>query len=254
MVHRHRAHHSTRQCAYSSWRAWRHRFPALLRSGGRGLIPAPDFLAAQVRIFDLCKKAPRPPGRGLGNPSPATCSHRIHVSILPGNALLWQAPCSRHRLASWRAHDRGPALEPTEFGLARGCAPPRRNRQRPCSQHARSTHHDHGQMSPWIGSSTSRLAFRRRPRLEAGSARAGYCKSPRGDNEQALRTGLASGGSTPTRCWGHSHVPQRLGRDPLTCLPESVRRCTCRTTQRAFPEWTAAFSSRDMPEHALNPT
>jgi len=93
-------------------------FPALLRSGGRGLIPAPDFLAAQVRIFDLWQE---------GSEASRAEAWAIHRRILPAIVFMSRSLpgmlCYGKRLFAAQAgivawHDRGPALEPTEFGLA----------------------------------------------------------------------------------------------------------------------------------------
>lgn len=92
-------------------------FPALLRSGGRGLIPAPDFLAAQVRIFELWES---------GTDAAREEAWAIHRQILPAIVFMSRSLpgmlCYGKRLFAAQAGispigDRPPALAPTEFGL-----------------------------------------------------------------------------------------------------------------------------------------
>jgi 2-keto-3-deoxy-L-arabinonate dehydratase len=93
-------------------------FPALLRSGGRGLIPAPDFLAPQVRMFDLWT---------TGEAAARAEAEAIHRAILPAIVFMSRTVpgmlCYGKRLFARQAgigavHDRGPALAPTAFGMA----------------------------------------------------------------------------------------------------------------------------------------
>ena len=91
---------------------------ALLRSGGVGLIPAPDFLAAQVRIFALWRE---------GTPAARAEAERIHRALLPAIVFMSRSVpamlCYGKRLFAGQAgitirHERAPALAPTSFGLA----------------------------------------------------------------------------------------------------------------------------------------
>lgn len=90
-------------------------FPALLRSGGAGLIPAPDFLAAQVRMFELWQ---------AGRTEEAEAIHRL---LLPTIVFMSRSVpamlCYGKRLFARQIGlpdpiDRAPALQPTAFGLA----------------------------------------------------------------------------------------------------------------------------------------
>lgn len=89
-------------------------FPALLRSGGAGLIPAPDFLAAQVTLYRLWRA-----GR-------IEEAEDIHRRILPAIVFMSRSVpamlCYGKRLMARRlgfdgVNDRAPALGTTEFGL-----------------------------------------------------------------------------------------------------------------------------------------
>ena len=93
-------------------------FPALLRSGGRGLIPAPDFLRAQVRIFDLWQK---------GSTVAQEEAWEIHRRLLPAIVFMSRSLpgmlCYGKRLFAAQAgieviHDRAPGLAATPFGLS----------------------------------------------------------------------------------------------------------------------------------------
>lgn len=93
-------------------------FPALLRSGGRGLIPAPDFLAAHVRMFELWKQ---------GSEAAQQAAWEVHRRILPAVVFMSRSVpgmlCYGKRLFAAQAgieivHERAPALAPTAFGLA----------------------------------------------------------------------------------------------------------------------------------------
>ncbi|MEM8852695.1 MAG: dihydrodipicolinate synthase family protein [Pseudomonadota bacterium] len=90
-------------------------FPALLRSGGAGLIPAPDFLAAQVALYEAWR---------TGDQDRAEAIHR---AILPTIVFMTRSVpgmlCYGKRLLAERIgvevlHERAPALAPTPFGLA----------------------------------------------------------------------------------------------------------------------------------------
>lgn len=90
-------------------------FPALLRAGGAGLIPAPDFLGAQVRLFDLWQTGDR------------DAAEAIHRAILPAIVFMSRSVpgmlCYGKRLLARQLgmptpHDRIPSLQPTEFGLS----------------------------------------------------------------------------------------------------------------------------------------
>lgn len=91
---------------------------SLLRSGGVGLIPAPDFLAPQVRIFALWEE---------GTDAARAEAERIHRALLPAIVFMSRSVpallCYGKRLYAGEAgieirHERAPALAPTAFGLA----------------------------------------------------------------------------------------------------------------------------------------
>lgn len=87
--------------------------PALLRSGGTGLIPAPDFLAPQVALWDAWQ---------VGDHARAEAIHR---RLLPAIVFMSRSVpgmlCYGKRLMAERlgleVHDRAPALAPDAFGL-----------------------------------------------------------------------------------------------------------------------------------------
>lgn len=90
-------------------------FPALLRSGGAGLIPAPDFLMPQVELWKLW------------NAGRQAEAEAIHRRILPAIVFMSRSVpgmlCYGKRLFAAQAGiaavtDRAPALEPSDFGLA----------------------------------------------------------------------------------------------------------------------------------------
>jgi 4-hydroxy-tetrahydrodipicolinate synthase len=89
-------------------------FPALLRAGGAGLIPAPDFLAPQVAMFEAWRA-----GRQVE-------AEAIHRALLPAIVFMSRSVpamlCYGKRTMAERLdvafHDRAPALQPTAFGLA----------------------------------------------------------------------------------------------------------------------------------------
>lgn len=89
-------------------------FPALLASGGAGLIPAPDFLAPQVALYELWRA-----GR-------TDAAMAIHRHLLPAIVFMSRSVpgmlCYGKRLFADRAGieiaaERAPALTPTAFGL-----------------------------------------------------------------------------------------------------------------------------------------
>jgi 4-hydroxy-tetrahydrodipicolinate synthase len=91
---------------------------SLLRSGGVGLIPAPDFLAPQVRIFAHWAEGTE---RGRAE------AERIHREILPAIVFMSRSVPALltfgKRLYARQAgivirHERSPALAPTAFGLS----------------------------------------------------------------------------------------------------------------------------------------
>ena len=93
-------------------------FMSLLRSGGAGLIPAPDFLAPQVAIYELWRQ---------GSETARAEAERLHREILPAIVFMSRSVpallCYGKRLFASQAGigepaDRLPALQPTPFGLA----------------------------------------------------------------------------------------------------------------------------------------
>lgn len=93
-------------------------FPALLRSGGAGLIPAPDFLQPQVKMYNLWRE---------GTPESIARAEEIHRRLLPAIVFMSRnfpaLLCYGKRLFAGQlgispGADRAPALQPTEFGLA----------------------------------------------------------------------------------------------------------------------------------------
>jgi 4-hydroxy-tetrahydrodipicolinate synthase len=93
-------------------------FLSLLRSGGAGLIPAPDCVALQVAIYDALRS---------GEPAAVALAGRLHKEILPlivfmtqGIPVMW---CYGKRLMARRlgiadVFDRDPCPAPSSFGLA----------------------------------------------------------------------------------------------------------------------------------------
>jgi 4-hydroxy-tetrahydrodipicolinate synthase len=90
-------------------------FPALLRSGGAGLIPAPDFLKPQVMMFEAWQ---------AGDIERAEA---IHQQLLPAIVFMSRSIpgmlCYGKRLVAKQIglpepRDRMPALQPTVFGLS----------------------------------------------------------------------------------------------------------------------------------------
>jgi 4-hydroxy-tetrahydrodipicolinate synthase len=93
-------------------------FPALMRSGGAGLIPAPDCLPVQVRMFDLIRD---------GSEAASAEAERLHRAILPlivamthgvPTLLTYGKRLFAAKLGLPEPIDRGPATAPTAFGLA----------------------------------------------------------------------------------------------------------------------------------------
>lgn len=90
-------------------------FPALLRSGGAGLIPAPDFLKAQVNLFEAWQSGD------------VVRAEAIHQQLLPAIVFMSRSIpgmlCYGKRLVAKQIgllepRDRMPALQPTAFGLS----------------------------------------------------------------------------------------------------------------------------------------
>jgi 2-keto-3-deoxy-L-arabinonate dehydratase len=92
-------------------------FPSLMRSGGAGLIPAPDCVALQVAMFEAYKS---------GDPARIAQADAIHQRILPLIVFMTRSIpgllCYGKRLMAKRLglpepFDRAPAIAPTAFGL-----------------------------------------------------------------------------------------------------------------------------------------
>lgn len=93
-------------------------FLSFMRSGGAGLIPAPDCVAIQVAIYAALRS---------GDPAAVALAERLHKETLPlivfkaqGIPVMW---CYGKRLMARRlgitdVFDRNPCRTPTEFGLA----------------------------------------------------------------------------------------------------------------------------------------
>lgn len=93
-------------------------FPALMRSGGAGLIPAPDCLPVQVRMFELFRD---------GSEAALAEAERLHREILPlivymthavPTMLAYGKRLFAQKIGLSEPIDRGPAAPPTAFGLA----------------------------------------------------------------------------------------------------------------------------------------
>ena len=93
-------------------------FPALMRSGGAGLIPAPDCLPVQVRMFELFRQ---------NTPAALAEAERLHKEILPlivymthavPTLLTYGKRLFAAKLGILDPVDRSPAAEPTAFGLS----------------------------------------------------------------------------------------------------------------------------------------
>ncbi len=93
-------------------------FISLIRSGGAGLIPAPDCLALQVALYE---------GLVSGDAEAVALAGQLHKEILPlvvfmmrsvPNILCYGKRVMARRLGFTEVFDRAPALIPTVFGLA----------------------------------------------------------------------------------------------------------------------------------------
>lgn len=93
-------------------------FPALMRSGGAGLIPAPDCLPVQIRMFELFQE---------NTPTSLAEAERLHREVLPlivymthavPTLLTYGKRLFAAKLGLPAPIDRLPAAQPTPFGLA----------------------------------------------------------------------------------------------------------------------------------------
>jgi 2-keto-3-deoxy-L-arabinonate dehydratase len=93
-------------------------FIALMRSGGAGLIPAPDCVGIQVAIYEALIS---------GNPAAMAAAERLHKEVLPlivfmthGIPVMWSygKRLMARRLGIAEVHDRHPLKQPTAFGWA----------------------------------------------------------------------------------------------------------------------------------------
>jgi 4-hydroxy-tetrahydrodipicolinate synthase len=93
-------------------------FPSLLRAGGAGLIPAPDVLALQVRLYALYRE---------GTEASRAEAERLHREILPlivfmtksiGTILTYGKRLMAERLGLPEPINRPPSPGVTPFGLA----------------------------------------------------------------------------------------------------------------------------------------
>jgi 2-keto-3-deoxy-L-arabinonate dehydratase len=92
-------------------------FLSLLRSGGAGLIPAPDCVALQVELFDDFRS---------GDPARIENAKRLHAIALPlivfmtrslPGLVAYGKQLMARRLGLARTHERAPFHTPTKFGL-----------------------------------------------------------------------------------------------------------------------------------------
>jgi 4-hydroxy-tetrahydrodipicolinate synthase len=92
-------------------------FLSILRAGAAGLIPAPDCLPVQVKIYELFRD---------GSPEAITEAERLHKELLPlivymirsiPALLCYGKRLMAERLGLSEVIDRAPAIDPTEFGL-----------------------------------------------------------------------------------------------------------------------------------------
>lgn len=93
-------------------------FISLMRSGGAGLIPAPDCLAIQIAMFEALRSE---------NAEAIALAERLHKEILPlvvfmtrsvPSILCYGKRVMARRLGFAQVFDRTPAIPPTAFGLA----------------------------------------------------------------------------------------------------------------------------------------
>ncbi len=92
-------------------------FLSILRAGAAGLIPAPDCLPIQVKIYELFRN---------GSPEALAEAERLHKELLPlivymirsiPALLCYGKRLMAERLGLREVTDRAPAITPTEFGL-----------------------------------------------------------------------------------------------------------------------------------------
>jgi 2-keto-3-deoxy-L-arabinonate dehydratase len=92
-------------------------FLSILRAGAAGLIPAPDCLPVQVKIYELFRD---------GSPEALAEAERLHKELLPlivymirsiPALLCYGKRLMGERLGLSEIIDRAPAINPTEFGL-----------------------------------------------------------------------------------------------------------------------------------------
>ena len=93
-------------------------FLSVLRAGAAGLIPAPDCLPVQVKIYELFRK---------GSPDSMAEAERLHKELLPlivfmirsiPALLCYGKRFMAKRLGLDEIVDRAPAMAPSPFGLA----------------------------------------------------------------------------------------------------------------------------------------
>lgn len=93
-------------------------FLTALRGGAAGLIPAPDQLAVQVRIYDLFRE---------GSAASLAEAERLHGEVLPlivfmirsiGQALCYGKRFHARQIGVAVVHERPPFQAPTGFGMA----------------------------------------------------------------------------------------------------------------------------------------
>ncbi|MEM6761830.1 MAG: dihydrodipicolinate synthase family protein, partial [Pseudomonadota bacterium] len=90
-------------------------FPALLRAGGVGLIPAPDFLVPQSALYNAWRAGRIEEAEGIHRailPAVVFMSRSVPAMLCYGKRLV------AAQLGLGEPHDREPALKPTQFGLA----------------------------------------------------------------------------------------------------------------------------------------
>ena len=93
-------------------------FISLMLGGGHGLIPAPDCLALQVRMFELLVS---------GDSQAQAAAERIHQALLPEiifmtrnvpGLVYYGKRLFASKLGITTLHDLGPTIKPTAFGLS----------------------------------------------------------------------------------------------------------------------------------------